>query len=250
MGERTQGPSRPGGSSVIGGVVPGRDGLVRYDAQREWPELPAEHRDVENAPRRVARAHARRPQGVGGRYMAPHRGGGGQGRGQTLPRRRSRRVVSAFAAGTIIDPLPAYSQHMSGMIWGLPSALHEATEINAESARYTNDNLADYMVAVNADVPSVEVIVPPERDERVSSVGVKGTGEIGIVGMDAPSPKPCSTPQARSRTPGARPTPATTKSCSCPGSASCSPGRPLARWSPVQAEDRLGLSGMGASRAD
>ncbi len=95
------------------------------------------------------------------------------------------RVVSAFAAGTIINPLTAYSQYMGGVIWGVSSALHEATEIDAGSARYTNDNLADYMVAVNADVPSVEIIMVPEHDERVNPLGVKGIGEIGIVGMSA-----------------------------------------------------------------
>ncbi len=95
------------------------------------------------------------------------------------------RVVSAFAAGTIINPLTAYSQYMGGVIWGLSSALHEATEIDAASARYTNDNLADYMVAVNADVPSVEIIMVPEHDDRVNPLGVKGIGEIGIVGMNA-----------------------------------------------------------------
>ncbi len=95
------------------------------------------------------------------------------------------RVVSAFAAGTIVNPLTAHSQYMGGVIWGLSSALHEATEIDATSVRYTNGNLADYMVAVSADVPSVEVIMVPEHDDRVNPLGVKGIGEIGIVGMGA-----------------------------------------------------------------
>ena len=95
------------------------------------------------------------------------------------------RVVSAFAAGAIINPLTAYSQYMGGVIWGLSSALHEATEIDAASARCTNDNLAEYMIAVNADVPSVEIIMVPEHDDRVNPLGVKGIGEIGIVGMNA-----------------------------------------------------------------
>ncbi len=95
------------------------------------------------------------------------------------------RVVSAFAAGTIINPMAAHSQYMGGVIWGLSSALHEATEIDAASARYTNDNLADYMVPVNADVPSIEIIMVPETDERVNLLGVKGIGEIGIVGVNA-----------------------------------------------------------------
>ena len=41
------------------------------------------------------------------------------------------------------------------------------------------------MVPVNADVPSIEIIMVPEKDERVNSLGVKGIGEIGIVGVNA-----------------------------------------------------------------
>ena len=95
------------------------------------------------------------------------------------------RVVSAFAAGTIINPMAARSQFMGGAIWGLSAALHEVTEIDAATARYTNENLADYMVPVNADVPSIEIIMVPETDTRVNVLGVKGIGEIGIVGMNA-----------------------------------------------------------------
>jgi xanthine dehydrogenase YagR molybdenum-binding subunit len=98
---------------------------------------------------------------------------------------RAPRIVSAFAAGNIINPLTAYSQLMGGAIWGLSSALHEATELDLNHARYINDNLADYLVPVNADVPSVEIIMVPEHDEGVNPLGVKGIGEIGIVGMNA-----------------------------------------------------------------
>jgi xanthine dehydrogenase YagR molybdenum-binding subunit len=98
---------------------------------------------------------------------------------------RTPRVVSAFAAGTIINPLTAYSQFMGGAIWGLSSALHEATEIDKHAARYTNTNYADYLIPVNADVPQLDVIFVPEEDHRVNPLGVKGIGEIGIVGMNA-----------------------------------------------------------------
>ncbi len=98
---------------------------------------------------------------------------------------RAPRIVSAFAAGNIINPLTARSQLMGGAIWGLSSALHEATELDERHARYVNTNLADYMVPVNADVPSVEIIMVPEHDVYVNPLGVKGIGEIGIVGMNA-----------------------------------------------------------------
>jgi len=95
------------------------------------------------------------------------------------------RVVSAFAAGTIVNPKTAHSQFMGGAIWGLSSALLEETELDLKHARYVNHNLADYLVPVNADVPSVEIIMVPEQDERVNPLGIKGIGEIGIVGMNA-----------------------------------------------------------------
>jgi len=95
------------------------------------------------------------------------------------------RMVGAFAAGTIVNPLTAHSQYMGGMIWGLSGALLEATEIDPGAARYVNDNLSEYHVAVNADVSKVEVILVPERDDKVNPLGVKGIGEIGIVGVNA-----------------------------------------------------------------
>jgi xanthine dehydrogenase YagR molybdenum-binding subunit len=98
---------------------------------------------------------------------------------------RVARVVSAFAAGTIVNPKTAHSQFMSGAIWGLSSALLEETELDLGTARYVNHNLADYMVPVNADIPSIEIIMVPEQDDRVNPLGVKGIGEIGIVGMNA-----------------------------------------------------------------
>ncbi len=98
---------------------------------------------------------------------------------------RVARVVSAFSAGTIINPTAAHSQFMGGAIWGLSAALWEATELDAAAARYTNANLADYLLPVNADVPSIEVIMVPEADAMVNPLGIKGIGEIGIVGMNA-----------------------------------------------------------------
>jgi len=95
------------------------------------------------------------------------------------------RVVCAFAAGTLINPRTAHSQFMSGAIWGLSAALLEETELDPHTARYVNENLADYRVAVNADVPSIEIIMVPEHDTQVNPLGVKGIGEVGIVGMNA-----------------------------------------------------------------
>ncbi len=95
------------------------------------------------------------------------------------------RMVGAFAAGRLLNTRTARSQLMGGMIWGMSSALHEATEIDRERARYVNDNLADYRVPVNADVAELEVILVPEEDRDVNPVGVKGLGELANVGTAA-----------------------------------------------------------------
>jgi xanthine dehydrogenase YagR molybdenum-binding subunit len=98
---------------------------------------------------------------------------------------RVSRMVGAFAAGTIINPITARSQLMGGMIWGISSALHEATEVDPRSARYINDSLAEYLIPVNADIPDVQVLFVPETDHEVNPLGIKGIGELGGVGTNA-----------------------------------------------------------------
>jgi xanthine dehydrogenase YagR molybdenum-binding subunit len=95
------------------------------------------------------------------------------------------RAVGAFAAGHIMNTRTAHSQLMGGMIWGISSALHEATEIDKREARYINDNLADYLIPVNADTPQIDVILVPETDDQVNPAGVKGMGELANVGTAA-----------------------------------------------------------------
>ena len=95
------------------------------------------------------------------------------------------RIVGAFAAGRIMNPRTAHSQLMGGMIWGIGSALHEFTEIDKREARYMNDNLAEYLVPVNADIRQVDVIMLPEVDTEINPAGAKGIGELANVGTAA-----------------------------------------------------------------
>lgn len=98
---------------------------------------------------------------------------------------RCSRAVGAFAAGRIISQRTAESQLIGGMIWGISSALHEATEIDPRTARYTNMELSDYLVPVNADIGEVQVITLDEEDNLVNPLGIKGLGELGNVGTNA-----------------------------------------------------------------
>jgi xanthine dehydrogenase YagR molybdenum-binding subunit len=95
------------------------------------------------------------------------------------------RIVGAFAAGQIVDPITAKSQLMGGLIWGVSSALHEATEIDRRLARYANTDLAEYLIPVNADIDVAEVIFIPEDDRQINPLGIKGIGELGNVGTNA-----------------------------------------------------------------
>ena len=95
------------------------------------------------------------------------------------------RALGAFAAGKIVNPRTARSQLMGGIIWGLSSALHEATELDERAGRYVNTNLADYLIPVNADIQTIDVILVPETDDWVNPLGVKGLGELGNVGVNA-----------------------------------------------------------------
>ncbi len=94
-------------------------------------------------------------------------------------------MVSAFAAGHIVNPRTAHSQLMGGTIWGLSSGLLEQTEVDGVRARYVNDNLADYLVPVCADIGKVDVILVPEEDKEINPLGIKGIGELGVVGGSA-----------------------------------------------------------------
>ena len=94
------------------------------------------------------------------------------------------RATGAFAAGRILNERTARSQLMGGMIWGIGSCLHEATEIHPATARYLNADLGEYFVPVNADVPLIDVHLVPEVDESTPS-GAKGVGELGVVGLNA-----------------------------------------------------------------
>src|SRR4029453_1135325 len=95
------------------------------------------------------------------------------------------RVVSAVAAGRILNPKTARSQVLGGVVWGLGMALEEESVLDHAFGRFMTRNLADYHVPVNADVHDIEVIFVEEHDPIVNPLGVKGLGEIGIVGTPA-----------------------------------------------------------------
>jgi xanthine dehydrogenase YagR molybdenum-binding subunit len=94
-----------------------------------------------------------------------------------------RRVVSAVAAGLILNPKTARSQLLGGVVWGIGMALEEESVIDHTFGRFMNHSLAEYHVPVNADVHDIDVIFVEEQDDIVNSLGVKGLGEIALIGV-------------------------------------------------------------------
>ncbi|MFF3307450.1 xanthine dehydrogenase family protein molybdopterin-binding subunit [Streptomyces sp. NPDC002952] len=97
---------------------------------------------------------------------------------------RVRRMLGIFAAGRIVNPLTARGQFIGGMIWGISMALHEEAVRDRNTGAHYGADLAGYHVATHADVPHVEAdwVEDPDPDDPV---GIKGIGEIGIVGAAA-----------------------------------------------------------------
>jgi xanthine dehydrogenase YagR molybdenum-binding subunit len=98
---------------------------------------------------------------------------------------RVARVASAVAAGRILNPKLAASQILGAVVGGIGMALHEETATDHRFGRFMTHNLADYHVPAHADVHAIDVIFVEEKDDEINPLGVKGVGEIGIVGTAA-----------------------------------------------------------------
>ena len=104
---------------------------------------------------------------------------------QDLGTLRVTRVVSALAVGRILNPQTARSQVLGSIVMGIGTALEEEGVIDHALGRFMTHNLVDYHVPVNADVHDIDVIFVEEQDDTANPLGVKGLGEIGIVGVAA-----------------------------------------------------------------
>jgi xanthine dehydrogenase YagR molybdenum-binding subunit len=98
---------------------------------------------------------------------------------------RVSRAIEVTACGRIINPKASHSQEIGGVVWGIGMALQEATEIDHRYGRIMNPNLQHYHVPVNADVHEIETMFVEEDDMIINPLGVKGMGELGMVGIPA-----------------------------------------------------------------
>jgi xanthine dehydrogenase YagR molybdenum-binding subunit len=103
----------------------------------------------------------------------------------TTSRVRVKRVVSVADCGRVVSPRTARSQVNGAVVWGIGCALREASEVDARFGGFLNADLAEYLVPVNADIGEIEVDFIDEPDSQLNAAGVKGLGEVALVGVAA-----------------------------------------------------------------
>jgi xanthine dehydrogenase YagR molybdenum-binding subunit len=100
-----------------------------------------------------------------------------------IARLRVSRVVTVIDAGRILNPRPARNQIEGAVVMGVGMAMFEETMYDARSGAPINNNLADYVVAVNADTPEIDVTFLDYPDYQLNALGARGVGEIGLAGI-------------------------------------------------------------------
>ncbi len=96
---------------------------------------------------------------------------------------RVNRIVAAHGAGRILNPKTANSQVLGGCIWGIGQALTEESVLDPRWGNFVTRSYADYHVPANLDVGEIKTVFIEEEDKFVNKLGVKGLGEVGIVGV-------------------------------------------------------------------
>jgi xanthine dehydrogenase YagR molybdenum-binding subunit len=102
-----------------------------------------------------------------------------------MPRPRVVRMVSVVDCGRVLSRRTATSQVYGGLVWGIGAALSEASEVDPRYGGFLNNNIAEYQIAVNADVRNLQVEFIDEADAVFSGVGAKGVGEVASVAAAA-----------------------------------------------------------------
>ena len=97
---------------------------------------------------------------------------------------RLRDYWSIDDVGRAINPLTARNQVEGAIVMGMGMGMFEETEYDSAGNIY-NNNYADYIVPVHADIPDIEVELLDNPDYNFNEFGVRGIGEIGITGMAA-----------------------------------------------------------------
>ena len=98
---------------------------------------------------------------------------------------RLRKMFGVFAAGRILNAKTAKSQITGGMIWGVGTALTEVNAVDPRFGSFVNQDMAEYLAPVHADIVDLDSMFLDEADDKANPMGIKGVGELGIAGAGA-----------------------------------------------------------------
>jgi xanthine dehydrogenase YagR molybdenum-binding subunit len=76
----------------------------------------------------------------------------------------------------------ARNQILGAVVMGIGMGMLEETIYDPRTGHPINNNFADYMVAVNADVPELDCIFLDYPDPVLNEYDARGMGEIGLTG--------------------------------------------------------------------
>jgi xanthine dehydrogenase YagR molybdenum-binding subunit len=93
------------------------------------------------------------------------------------------RVVSVADCGRVVSPVTAASQVRGGVIWGIGASLREVSQPDERNGGFLNATLEEYSIAVNGDIGEIDVSFIDEPDPMLNPMGVKGLGEVSMVGV-------------------------------------------------------------------
>jgi xanthine dehydrogenase YagR molybdenum-binding subunit len=100
-----------------------------------------------------------------------------------IARLRVTRWLSVIDGGRMINAKTARNQILGGVVMGIGMGLFEATIYDTRNGHPINDNFADYMVPVNADIPEMDCVFLDYPDTVLNEYGARGIGEIGLTGV-------------------------------------------------------------------
>jgi xanthine dehydrogenase YagR molybdenum-binding subunit len=95
---------------------------------------------------------------------------------------RVTRWLTVMDGGRMINEKTARNQILGGVVMGIGMGLLEETVYDPRNGKPINNNYADYLVAVNADIPDINVVFLDYPDKVMNEYGARGIGEIGLTG--------------------------------------------------------------------
>ena len=100
-----------------------------------------------------------------------------------IARLRITRWLTVIDGGRMINAKTARNQILGGVVMGIGMGLFEATIYDTRNGHPINNNFADYIVPVNADIPEMDCIFLDYPDTVLNEYGARGIGEIGLTGV-------------------------------------------------------------------